>query len=129
MSGPSLSPYYGSLSVGTPYKIQAKAPWYSDVGTGSFSKLSADEIAFSGKINFFGQTGNISLDLNVTNANAGTISFNGKAESCTFTVNSPYLVCHLRLPGSGLTTLQIEWWHKGLWIGGPGTPHDIWVGA
>lgn len=126
--GPDLSSYYKSLTTNTTYRLQAKTPWYMDVGTGTFSALSANHLAFNGKIDTVFYKGSVSLDLQVTGPMTGTIGFNGKTEPCSFSISGSDLIVHLDLPGKKNTTLNIEWWHSGLWIGGPGTPHDIWVG-
>lgn len=126
---PDLSPFYGNLVTGKKYRIQAKLPFYTTVGHGTFSVLNSNQVVFSGNVNIpLIFNGNINLGVDVQSSNAGTVDFNGNAVSATFKSTSSDLYAYLSLPGKPNTSLDIQWWHSGLWIGGPGTPHDIWVG-
>ena len=124
---PSLSPYYGNLQTGVTYAIQVKMPFYTTIGNGSFSVLSPNEISFSGYVSAFGQGGSISIDMTVTGNNDGNITFNNHNYPCTFQVDGDDLIINLN-EGNGPTSLQMEFWHGGMWIGGDGTPHDVWIG-
>lgn len=124
---PSLTPYYGDLQTNTTYAIQIKLPWYKTIGHGTFSVLNANEIRFSGYYSVLGHSGSINLDLVVTGTNSGNAVMNGHNYPCNFSLDGDDLDIALN-EGRGPTKLEVEWWHDGLWIGGPGTPHNIWIG-
>ena len=126
---PDLRPYYGTLKTGQTCRIQAKVPVYATVGHGSFSALSDNHVAFSGKIDFLGHKGNVDLAVTITGTDAGTVEINGKTVTATFASSGGTLTAYLSLPNNPNTHLEIQWWHGGMWIGGPGTPKDIWVGV
>ncbi len=124
---PSLSPYYGNLQTGVSYAIQVKMPWYSTIGHGSYSVLSPNEISFSGYYSALGHSGKITIDLTVTGNNVGNITFNNHSYPCTFQVDGNDLIINLN-EGNGPTSLKMEFWHSGMWIGGDGIQDDIWIG-
>jgi|GEM_PF-6820556 len=124
MSTPDLSQYYGNLQTGENYTIQAKIVFYVDVGQGSFSALSPSQVAFSGSYSAAGHSGEVTLNLNVTGPNQGTYNLNGRSGSCTFSEDGDTLTVSF-----GGTSIQIEWWHDGIWIGGSGVPYNIWIGS
>lgn len=127
MTSPSLSPYYGDLKTGTDYVLQAKVIGYTDVGSGSYSKLTSSEIDYSGKYSYMGHSGKIDLKLSVTGDKSGKISFNGRSSDCTFKVDGDYLYIYFK-EGSKSTNLELEWWESGMWVGGDATPYDLWIG-
>lgn len=128
MPTPTLAPYYGNLKTETQYRIQAKIiAFYDTVGSGSFSILSPDEMAFQGSYSAAGQHGSVNLYIKVTSDNKGIYTNNGHSSPCTFKVDGDYLYVYFK-EGGGPTNVQLEWWDDGLWIGGDAVPHDIWVG-
>ncbi|HEY0143828.1 MAG TPA: hypothetical protein VGF48_23275 [Thermoanaerobaculia bacterium] len=127
MPTPDLSQYYGNLQTGQNERIQAKIVAYTNIGNGTFSVLNPSEISFSGTYSIVGHSGNVDLTLTVTGTNSGTFQFNGASGPCTFTEQDGYLYVYFN-EGGGQTNVQVQFWSNGLWIGGPATPYNLWIG-
>ena len=127
MATPDLSQYYGSLQTGQNERIQAKIVFYATIGSGTFSVLTPSQIAFSGHYAVAGHSGNVDLTLTVTGDNVGTFKLNDASGPCTFQQQDNTLFVYFNEGGSQ-TNVQVQWWQNGLWIGGPATPYNLWIG-
>lgn len=65
--------------------------------------------------------------MQVTDNNKGCLNINNHEYPCTFGVNGDKLIVYLD-EGKGPTSIEVQFWHKGMWMGGDGMPHDIWIG-
>lgn len=126
--GPDLTTFCGNLTTGTKYDIAAQILFYVHVGTGTFTTMSANHIAFAGKVSVLGYSGNITIDIQVTGQNTGTIDINGTSTTCTFSSKGNTLVVHLSLPGKPNTEIDIHFDKGDLWVSGPGAPKNLKIG-
>jgi len=124
MAEPSLAPFYGHLEANQDYTLKARIFGMVSVGNGKFSVLSPSEISFSGSYNVAGNEGNVTVGLKVTGNNTGEVSWGGVTEPCTFHVDGNYLYVYFK-EGGGQTSLKLEYWRKGLWIGGEALPSHV----
>jgi hypothetical protein len=126
---PDLSQYYGSLTTGHTYFLEAEIGIvWAKVGSVTFSRLTPASFSFTGSYDInVGVThikGDVNMSLDVTGENVGTLSFNGQKGSCRFQRDGDNLNILF-----GTKTYKIMWWKSGIWIGGDvPTVTALWIG-
>jgi hypothetical protein len=100
MLDPDLTSYTGSLTTGTPYKIQRKGIIWVTVGHGGVQALGPTSLTFGGLLDGIGQLGQVGVMLTVIGESAGTIDLDITDLSSSLAANGP---CSFSESGSNLT--------------------------
>ena len=136
MSTPDLTQYTGDLATNTTYQLEMKVVGWVEAGTGSFSSLSDDSLAFSGSFDKGGHSGTVQLSLTVSGDNSGTVTavvtdnnetkINLQDQACTFSEDDGTLTIS---PSDSDNTLEAKSYEGGMELWGSGFSHTVWIGA
>ena len=123
--GPSLDKYYGTLKAGKEYTVMTRLlTSYIVVGSVEFTELSQTVIAFNCSYEFLGHGAQVKVRFTT---NSSYIEYNGRKVLGSYEEVGDTLRIYFN-NGIERTSIDIQWWGDGLWIGGEAMPNKAWMG-
>ena len=127
MPTPDLSHYCGGASVDAAYTLQAKTMFWIDIGTATFSSISATDIALEARYRVLRQSGQIALTVTVTGEDSGMVQINDFTLACTFEAGPDALLVHYMTTEGTPQLLSFTMQRSGILIDGDAVPVKVLV--